>query len=77
MRYDICVIGAGASGLACAVTAAGRGASVIVLEKNDSPGKKIFATGNGRCNIMNSECPEMERVKSFFRKLGLEMKEEA
>lgn len=49
----IAVIGGGAAGLAAAVSAASNGASVIIYEKNDRVGKKILATGNGRCNLTN------------------------
>ena len=51
--YDLCIIGGGMSGIICAITAAQRGKKVIILEKNDKLGKKIYATGNGRCNISN------------------------
>ena len=50
---EIVIVGAGASGLAAAVTAAQNGAKVKVIEKNNKPGKKLLATGNGRCNITN------------------------
>lgn len=50
---DLLVIGAGAAGLACAIFAADAGLSVTLLERNDKPGKKILATGNGRCNVSN------------------------
>ncbi len=50
---DVCVIGGGASGLACAITAAEAGASVVVLERDDLCGRRILATGNGRCNFAN------------------------
>lgn len=49
----IVVVGGGASGLMAAIQAARCGASVTVLEKNDKPGKKLLATGNGRCNFTN------------------------
>ncbi|MBQ9609980.1 MAG: aminoacetone oxidase family FAD-binding enzyme [Lachnospiraceae bacterium] len=51
--YDLCIIGGGMSAISCAITAARRGHKVIILEKNDKLGKKIYATGNGRCNITN------------------------
>ncbi len=51
--YDIIIIGAGASGMMAAVTAARRGAKVALLEHKDAIGKKILATGNGRCNYTN------------------------
>ena len=52
-KKQIFVIGAGASGLMAAIQAAINGASVTVLEQNDRPGRKICATGNGRCNMTN------------------------
>lgn len=51
--YDAIIIGAGASGLACAISAARSGKHVLVLEKNKKPGKKLYATGNGKCNLTN------------------------
>lgn len=54
---EIIIVGAGASGLIAAVTAARAGARVTVLEQNDRPGKKIGATGNGRCNLTNLNTP--------------------
>ncbi len=53
--YDIIIIGAGASGMMAAVTAARRGAKVALLEHKDAIGKKILATGNGRCNYTNKD----------------------
>lgn len=50
---DIIVIGAGASGMMAAITAARRGKSVMILEHMDKVGKKILATGNGKCNYTN------------------------
>lgn len=47
------IIGAGASGLTAAISAAKNGNEVTVLELKDIPGKKIYATGNGKCNITN------------------------
>lgn len=52
---DICVIGGGASGMAAAISAAGNpAAQVTVLERQARLGKKLLATGNGRCNLSNS-----------------------
>ena len=51
----IAVIGGGASGLMAAVTAADAGADVTVYERNDRVGKKILATGNGKCNFSNRQ----------------------
>lgn len=51
--YDLCIIGGGASGMACAITAARKGLKCIIIEKEAKLGKKLYATGNGRCNITN------------------------
>ena len=50
---DLAVVGAGAAGLVAAISAARRGASVAVLERLPWIGKKILATGGGRCNLLN------------------------
>ena len=50
---DIIIIGAGAAGLMCAITAANRGRRVLVLERTNKPGKKILMSGGGRCNFTN------------------------
>ena len=52
--YDACVIGAGASGLVCASELAKRGYTTLLLEQNKKSGRKLYATGNGRCNIANA-----------------------
>jgi len=48
---DLIAIGAGPAGLFCAVSAAGGGGKVLVLEKKGSPGRKLLISGSGRCNI--------------------------
>lgn len=53
MTADVVVIGAGASGLMAALTAAEQGASVILAEKNRKAGRKLRITGKGRCNLTN------------------------
>lgn len=50
----ILVVGGGAAGMMAAVTAACRGKNVLLLEKNEKLGKKLFITGKGRCNLTNS-----------------------
>jgi predicted Rossmann fold flavoprotein len=50
---DVIIIGAGAAGLMCAITAARRGRKVLVLERSNKPGKKILMSGGGRCNFTN------------------------
>jgi len=52
----VIVIGGGAAGLFAAICAARMGAEVTVIEKLDKVGKKILATGNGRCNFTNIDC---------------------
>lgn len=51
--FDVVIIGAGASGLMCAATAAQRDRRVLVLERANKPGKKILMSGGGRCNFTN------------------------
>ncbi|MFT5563211.1 MAG: putative flavoprotein YhiN, partial [Litorivivens sp.] len=52
-EHDVIVLGAGAAGLMCALTAAQRGRRVLVLEKSNKIGKKILMSGGGRCNFTN------------------------
>lgn len=53
-RYDVAIIGGGASGLAAAIAAGRAGASVCVIERDVACGLPILATGNGRCNLSNA-----------------------
>ena len=57
MQYDVIVIGGGASGIIAAITAAECGDKVLLLEAGDRIGRKISASGNGRCNLMNRGIP--------------------
>jgi len=50
---DLIIIGAGAAGLMCAITAARRSRRVIILERSNKVGKKILMSGGGRCNFTN------------------------
>ena len=59
----VIVIGAGPSGLMCAIEASKNGHEVIILEKNEKAGKKIYITGKGRCNITNN-CTINEFMKN-------------
>jgi len=52
--YDVIILGAGAAGLICALTAGQRGRRVLVLEKANKTGKKILMSGGGRCNFTNN-----------------------
>ena len=51
--FDVIVIGAGAAGLMCALTAGQRGRKVLLLEHTDKVGAKILISGGGRCNFTN------------------------
>ncbi|WP_440683432.1 NAD(P)/FAD-dependent oxidoreductase [Cysteiniphilum halobium] len=53
MKVDVIVIGAGASGLMCAIEAGKRGRKVLVLDHANKVGKKILMSGGGRCNFTN------------------------
>jgi predicted Rossmann fold flavoprotein len=54
-KVDVVIIGAGASGLMCAATAAYRGKRVVVLDHANKAGKKILMSGGGRCNFTNMD----------------------
>ncbi len=55
-EFDVVVLGAGAAGLMCAMTAAARGRQVLLLERAEKAGKKILISGGGRCNFTNLGC---------------------
>ena len=90
---DVLIIGGGAAGLSAALSASKQGAKAAVLEAAPRIGRKILASGNGRCNLANTgplryyggaalaqrvmDQCPVSRVLSFFRGLGLETVEEA
>ena len=51
---NITVIGGGAAGMMAAISAAKSGHEVLLIEKNEKLGKKIYITGKGRCNVTNA-----------------------
>ena len=53
MIFDSVILGGGAGGLFCALTAAKRGSKVLVLERSNKLGKKILMSGGGKCNFTN------------------------
>jgi predicted Rossmann fold flavoprotein len=53
LQIDVIIIGAGAAGLMCAIEAAKRSRSVLVVERAEKIGKKILISGGGRCNFTN------------------------
>ena len=90
--WDTIVIGGGASGLAAAVAAAEQGSRVLILEKGPRIGRKILASGNGRCNLMNDSAPRyygdpgfamrvlhrcgVPELTDFFHRYGLRLTRE-
>ncbi len=73
------IIGGGASGIAAAIKLKqnDRDMQVVVLEHLDEILKKIYATGNGKCNITNRNAKGCKITKTFFDSLGLIMREES
>ena len=76
--YDICVIGAGASGMMAAIAGALNGAGVCLLEGNARVGVKILKTGNGRCNLSHDPVLGDEysgtgasRISDLLRRFGV------
>lgn len=63
-NYDTIIIGGGAAGLMAAGAASEYGESVLLIEKNEKLGKKLFITGKGRCNVTNS-APIDEIIKNI------------
>jgi predicted Rossmann fold flavoprotein len=53
--FDVIVLGAGAAGLMCAISAGQRGRRVLLLDHAENPGAKILISGGGRCNFTNRE----------------------
>lgn len=68
-HFDVIILGGGASGLLCAVTAKRQQPrlTVAVVEKNDRVGKKLLATGNGRCNLTHDGMSAAHFTGSFRR----------
>lgn len=87
MKFDGIIIGGGAAGLTAALSASQQGARVLVLESAPRVGRKLLATGNGRCNLANMgparyyggadfaaavlENCPVHEVLAFFAELGL------
>ncbi|MDY0294858.1 MAG: NAD(P)/FAD-dependent oxidoreductase [Acholeplasmataceae bacterium] len=68
----VIVIGGGASGLMAAITAKNEACDVMILERNTKLGKKILATGNGRCNFTNVDATELHYNHPYFVKTVFE-----
>ncbi len=85
--YDVLVVGAGASGVMCAIRCKERGRDVALVDANYFPSKKLLVTGNGRCNLTNLNLFDesynrniskflsrfsVEETLKFFNGIGLE-----
>lgn len=89
---SVIIIGGGAAGMAAAIAAASCGDRVTLLERMDRVGRKLLATGNGRCNLMNVGAPRypgggefagqvlsrcgVAEQERFWRHLGLRLRQE-
>ncbi len=76
-KFDVAVVGGGAAGIVAAISTKRKGNSVVICEKMPTLGKKILASGNGRCNLLNENLKEdyynakaRDFVKSIFSKFG-------
>ena len=65
-KYDVIIVGAGPSGMMAAIGAARRKRKVLLIERNNSLGKKLLISGKGRCNLTNS-C----EIEEFLEKFSL------
>lgn len=88
---DVIIIGGGFSGLVAGIMLARKGKTITIIEKNDRIGKKILATGNGKCNLAsvgevkgkyNNDFPfyaiekyGLEDEKEFFMSIGVPLRE--
>lgn len=70
MRKTVGIVGGGAAGMMAAITAAGQGVFVTILEGNDRVGKKLLSTGNGKCNLGNRKLDVEEYYTSQPGRLG-------
>jgi len=67
-EVDVCVVGGGAAGLVAAIVAAKNGARTVVLERDLICGRTILATGNGRCNMANTNLdPQVYNDPAFVQ----------
>ncbi len=69
LEYSIAVIGAGPSGMMAAIIASGFKKDIVLLEKNDSSGKKLLLSGKGRCNLTN--IADLDNFLEHFSSTGL------
>ncbi len=70
-NFNVCIIGGGAAGLAAAASLRGD-LNICILEKNEILGRKVMATGGGRCNLTNAGCSQKQATLDFFASLGMQ-----
>ena len=83
MKVDVVILGAGASGMVCSILLARKGLKVVLIEKQSRGGKKILASGNGKCNITNKNiskknfiCKNDKLISALLRECSFEKIEE-
>ncbi len=67
--YDLAIIGGGAAGLSACIASSRLGDRTVILEGSSAVGRKIMASGNGRCNLMNMGVPRYYGSSSFAEKV--------
>lgn len=77
-KLTVAVVGGGASGMLAAITAAAEGAEVTLYERTDRIGKKLLATGNGKCNLGNLDlsmeqyyCSDKKKLQGMFERFSV------
>lgn len=77
-KYDVCIAGGGASGCMAAVNIARENSdcNICIIEKNRKLLRKVAASGNGRCNILNRNFIHSDEIEAFFFSMGVCFAEE-
>lgn len=74
--FDFAIIGGGASGMYASILLAKKGYSVALLESNDRVGKKLLATGNGKCNLSNidisAKCYNTDKIEDIVKNFDMQ-----
>lgn len=73
--FDVIVLGGGASGCVCAISAGKNGKNVAIIDRENRPAKKILVTGNGRCNLTNKNMSSTffnQNVDNFLKRFSSE-----
>ncbi|MDD5823147.1 MAG: aminoacetone oxidase family FAD-binding enzyme [Firmicutes bacterium] len=74
--YDLAVIGAGPAGITAAIECISNAPAlnVLIIDRNQAPGKKLRATGNGRCNITNINADGYDEAAAFLGRMGIPLR---